>query len=665
MNNATREVFGNISPTMQRVFYAMIWTSIALMFFQIWQRSRLWRKGQPAPIEKNPRVILHRLLVYALAQKRVRRNSLGGFLHLLLFSGFLVLTLGTTLLAIAHYGPVNFHHGWYFLIYELTMDTFGLAFTIGCVLALYRRAFARPTRLGHQPSDYFLLTLILFILITGFLINALRLRYQQVSPEIAHWSPIAWLINITLLHTLQTLLTLHTNSFQKLHLLTWWIHTISVAIFFAIIPRTRIFHMITGPLNIALRPQRHAGALAPVDSARVEETGQIGVGQLSQFNRQQLLSTDACMECGRCDDVCPALASHKPLSPKQLILDLRHAMESGTEETLVGQTIQQETLWSCTMCQACVHECPVFVGHVDLISDMRRFMVGEGQFAGPPAKSMRNISSQFNPYGRPNTERFAWADGLDIPTVETNPNFEYLFWAGCAASFDPRAQKIARATSTLFKEAGLNFAVLGQRERCTGDPARRIGDELLFQDLARENIMTMKKFNVTKIVTPCPHCMNTLQNEYSQFDGKYQVVHHSQLLAQLLEEGKLAHSQPNNQPVTLHDPCYLSRVNNETKSTRACIEGDLKEMPRHGKKTFCCGAGGGRMWFDEAPEHRVSNIRATEAISTGAKTLATACPFCLNMMTDGMASTPGGESVKVMDISELLINGRPTKPINA
>jgi Fe-S oxidoreductase/nitrate reductase gamma subunit len=649
MNGATREVFGNISPALRVVFYVVILASIAVMAAQIWARYRLWNQGRAGEIERNPGVVLRRLL-RALAQERVTRKSLGGFLHLLLFSGFLVLTLGTTLLGIAHYGPVNFHHGWYYLIYELTMNVFGLAFIVGCVLALYRRAFARPERLGHNPADWGLLVLILFILVTGFVLESLRLRYTEVIPRFGEWAPVGWAINTLVWQRIST------QAAQHWHFVVWWTHTLSVAAFFALIPRTRVFHMVTGPLNIALRPRRHPGALAPVDMRRVEETGQIGAGEISRFSGQQLLSLDACMECGRCDEVCPALESSKPLSPKNVILDLRRAME-GNPAGFVGREIQAETIWSCTMCQACVHECPVFIGHVDLISDVRRSLVGEGQFSGPAAKSLRNLASQFNPHGQPRDQRMAWAEGLDVPTVRTNPNFEYLFWVGCAASYDPRAQKVARATAQLFRQAGLNFAVLGNEEKCTGDPARRIGDELLFQDLARQNVQTLNQHKVAKIVTPCPHCLNTLSHEYPQVEGRYEVVHHSQLLARLIEEGKLSPAAANGGPVTLHDPCYLARVNGETEAPRQCLGGDQREMPRNGRKTFCCGAGGGRMWFDEAPAQRVSTIRAREAVSTGSKTLATACPFCLNMMTDGMAAAEGGENVKVMDISEVLMGG--------
>jgi Fe-S oxidoreductase/nitrate reductase gamma subunit len=654
MNDATREVFGNIAPWMRVVFFCMMAVSIGWPVWQIWARARLWRKGQRGDFEHSWRVRIQQLIIYALAQKRVHRKSLGALLHLLLFSGFVVLTIGTTLLAIAYDGPYDFHHGWYYLIYELTMDVFGVAFITGCLLAMYRRAFKRKPSLGHNKSDWWLLGLLLSLGVTGFTVEALRIHYTHVQPWLAHWSTVGWLIDTTLLRGLDI------GTARTLHLAAWWLHAILVAAFFATIPVTRFLHVITGPANIAGRPERPMGELIPLTMEEVERTGRTGVNTIADFTRQQLLSLDACMECGRCEDACPATASNKPLSPKAVVIDLRGLMSRGGGN--VHTTIHDETLWACTMCQACVEECPVLIGHVDLISDMRRDLIGEGKFSGPPAKALQQIGNQSNPYGRPNSERLAWAEGLDVPTVEVNPGFEYLLWIGCAASFDPRAQKVARATAQLLNEAKVNFAVLGTKERCTGDPARRIGDEFLYQQLAQANVETLTRHKAKKIVTPCPHCYNTLKNEYPQFGGEYQVQHHSQLLAELIGTGRLSNGTSTGEPVTLHDPCYLARVNREVDATRAVIgaatDAQFREMPRHGKKTFCCGAGGGRMWFDESPAQRVSCLRAQEALATGARTLATACPFCLNMMTDGMAGTQGGEKAKVLDIAELLLSRR-------
>src|SRR5437667_9757661 len=519
VNNTTREVFGNIAPWMRVVFFVMIAASIGVLVWQVVTHVRLWGKGQPGGFERDWRVWIGRLVTYALAQKRVHRKSLGALLHLLLFSGFVVLTIGTTLLAIAYDGPYYFHHGWYYLIYELTMDVFGVAFIIGCLLAMYQRAFQRPPSLGHNLRDWWLLGLLLSLAVTGFMVEALRIHYTQVQPDVAHWSIVGWLVDVALSRYIGV------GSAQTMHLAASWLHAILVALFFATIPVNRFLHVITGPMNIAARPERPMGALVPLKMEEVERMGRTGVHQLADLNRQQLLSLDSCMECGRCEDACPATAAGKPLSPKAVVIDLRNLMSLGGED--VHRTIHDETLWACTMCQACVQECPVLIGHVDLISDMRRDLVGEGKLSGPPAKALQQIGSQSNPYGRSDSERMAWAEGFEVSTAQSNPSFEYLLWVGCAASFDPRAQKVARTMVQLLKQAGVNFAVLGNEETCTGDPARRIGDEFLFQQRAQTNVETLTRRNVKKIVTPCPHCYNTLKNEYPQFGGPYEVQHQS------------------------------------------------------------------------------------------------------------------------------------------
>ena len=350
VNTTTREVFGNITPGMRVVFFLMIAASLGALAWQVFAHVRQWRKGRPGGFERDWRVWLQRLTVYALAQKRVYKKSLGALLHLLLFSGFLVLTIGTTLLGIAYDGPYYFHHGWYYLFYELIMDVFGVALCLGCLLALYRRAFQRPKSLGHNWRDWWLLSSLLGLGLTGFAVEALRLHYTQVQPWLAHWSTVGWLIDTTLLRGIDV------GTAKRMHLVIWWLHTIWVAGFFVAIPVNRFLHVLTGPMNIAARPARPMGQLIPLTMEEVEQTGRTGVHELGDFNRQQLLSLDACMECGRCEDACPATASGKPLSPKAVVVDLRHLMSLGGGD--VHETIRDETLWACTMCQACVQECP-------------------------------------------------------------------------------------------------------------------------------------------------------------------------------------------------------------------------------------------------------------------------------------------------------------------
>jgi Fe-S oxidoreductase len=565
-----------------------------------------------------------------------------------------VLALGTTLLAIADKGPVNFHRGAYYLAYEAVMDLFGLALVAGTGLALYRRLAVRPESLGHQWSDLVLLGLLLAVGVTGFLLEAFRLHWDGTPPQVARWSFVA----NALAGGISALAG--DGGARTWHLATWWVHVALITALFGSFTHTRLFHALTGTLNLLLRPEQPAGALTSLSLVEVEETGKVGLIAPTDLTWQQRLSLDACMECGRCEEVCPAHSTGKPLSPKRLIQDLKQAMAApGAGTQPLSAAIGSETLWACTMCQACVFECPVRIGHVELVAGLRRHLVGEGALSGPPAQALQRLGRQGNPFGQPARERLAWAAGLNVPTVEQEPEFEVLLWVGCAATFDPRAQKVARATVQLLQQAGVRFAVLGRNERCTGDPARRLGDDFAFQQLAGENAeqLGVVSGRQRRVVTPCPHCMNTLRHEYGEFGADLEVVHHSQFLAELVAEGKLAAASGSNGAATLHDPCYLARVNGETTHTRSVLGAaglDLREMPRSRERTFCCGSGGGRAWFEERPDQRVNRQRAAEALATGAATVATGCPFCLNMMTDGVAATPGAEQVRVADIAELL-----------
>ena len=383
---------------------------------------------------------------------------------------------------------------------------------------------------------------------------------------------------------------------------------------------------------------------------------------------------DACVACGRCEESCPAFEAGKPLSPKQIVQDIlghlndtQHAEprkdsnESELGANLHGDVISAQTLWSCTTCSACVDVCPLGISPLGMITDMRRFLVGEAELRGAPAVALQKSQRTGNPWGLPPQDRFNWASGLSVPTVADKPDFDVLYWVGCAASYDRRAQKVARAVVQLLQAANVNFAVLGNEERCTGEAARRMGDEFLFQELAEANLKTLSQHQVKTIVTHCPHCLNSLLNDYSQFGGHFTVQHHSQFLADLLDRGLLPVDVDQipalRERLTYHDPCYLARVNQVTESPRRLLEGtqpdvNLVEMPRRERNTACCGAGGGRMWFDDGADQRIGMARVHEALETGAETIAVSCPFCLTMMTDGVSSQAA--DVNVRDIAELL-----------
>jgi Fe-S oxidoreductase len=685
----TRETFGNIPHASVIVFYCLTVVTMAVFANGVWRRFKLWRQGVPISVGKlvagNLREIwsklrpgVGRLLKEGLGQARVRGRGLASLAHIWLFAGFMVLLLGTTLLEIDHLASgisqaLKFHKGTYYVIYEFTLDVFGLLFLAGCLFFLWRRT-RRPASVGHRGTDWYVILSFLAIGITGYLTEGLRMVWQHPTGIGAYCSPVGLVIS-------GCFSSMTESSARSAHLTVWWTHSMLVFGFIGSLPYTRLFHTIAGPLNLFFA-QPMLGRMVPVTMEEVEKTERIGVSAIDHYNQQQLLSLDACMECGRCEEACPAFATDKPLSPKKVVQDLKglmtwnlrphasrpagsQAADSSSERALHEETIQIETLWSCTTCTACARVCPVRIDPVTLITDMRRNRLGEGALSGTAATALRRMQSSGNPWGLPAAERANWAEGIGAPTVKANPNFELLYWIGCAGSYDRRAQRVARAVVKLLRHACVNFAILGNEEKCTGDSARRLGDEFLFQELAQANIATLAKYNVRRILTHCPHCMNALRKDYPQFGGNYTVVHHTEFLEQLLAEGRLLIPEGGSQPdaMTYHDPCYLARVNGIHEAPRKVLtmppggranspDFGLREMPRRREKTFCCGAGGGRMWMEEEPQKRVCSVRAKEALGTGATTVAVACPFCLTMMTDGVAAQT--DSAQVMDVAEIL-----------
>jgi len=653
----TRETFGNIPPSSVIAFYVMAVASLLVFCWGVWRRWKLWRQGKPLDIGKillsnfgrlKPR--LGRLLKEGLGQKRVRGRGLASWAHIMMFAGFMMLFLGTTLLEVDHLvaklsEKFHFHYGWYYVVYEGALDLFGLLFIIGISLFAWRR-MRRPSSLGHRASDWAALGLFFGIGVTGYFVEGLRIVWDQ-PVGLALWcSPVgAGLAKI--------FSGMSEPTSRSAHLAVWWMHSLMVFGFFAMIPFTRLLHFITGPANLFFATPS-LGQLKPVTIEEVEETGLVGVSEIVHLDRQQLLSLDACVECGRCQDACPAFASGKLLSPKAVVQDLKRLMQVtsiGQAVALHGDTIQAETVWSCTSCSACVTACPVRVDPLGLLFDLRRDRAAEGALAGSASNSLRQMQTKGNPWGFPQAERLAWSEGLDIPLVGDNPDFEVLWWIGCAGSFDRRAQKVTRAIAKLLIKAGVNFAVLGPDECCTGDSARRLGDEFLFQELAEKNHVTLKQHSTRKILTQCPHCLNSFTNDYPQFGDSFEVTHHTEFLQQLIDAGKLT-AAPDSGSVTYHDPCYLARINGVHQAPRDLLGNGVIEMQRHRERTFCCGAGGGRMWMEEEADQRVSVLRAREAVETDAGTVAVGCPFCLTMMTDGVKSC--GSDAVVEDVAENL-----------
>lgn len=655
----TRQEFMHIPEWEQHLFYILVYLSLAVAGIQLLSRARLWMQGKP--IDWKPD-FFGNIWRYAIGQKKVQgsRHKSGAPMHLLIFYGFLTLFIGTTILAINTYSPWKFYYGLFYLIYKITLDTMGIIFMIGVSWAILRRFFYKPKAMSHSWTDLGVLVLLLILGATGYLLEGARISNH---PEPFNWcSPIGQVAS--------SILGNITNSQYRF---IWWFHAFWVFLFFMTLPQMRIRHIVLAIFSTGGSQNLAFGELKPLSLAEVEETGQIGVEKAKEYSKWHLMSLDACMECGRCTEVCPANGTGKVLNPKQVVLDLRGAMSTGQT---VAQSVSEEALWACTTCNACVEACPVLIRHVDMIVDARRNLVAEGKLSGSAATMLRQSASTGNPWNVPSLSREEWMKGLEVPLAREKKEFEVLFWVGCAGATDPGAINTTKSVAYLLKKAGVDYACLGVEEQCTGDPARRIGDEFLFQEQAKGNIRSLDQYNIKKIVTPCPHCFNTFKNEYHQLEGHYEVYHHTQFLSELIRQGKLKSAHPEVGKVTYHDPCYLARINHESNAPRALLgerveydgeEADLVKWMTHsapenkcvvepthfGKKTLCCGAGGGRMWMEESSAQRPAGKRIQELLATGATTIATGCPFC-KIMLDTSLSENADRKVELLDVAQIL-----------
>jgi Fe-S oxidoreductase/nitrate reductase gamma subunit len=660
----TREIFGNIPPWARALFYTVAALAIAAWLYGVLRRVRLWKLGTGSSQRVSWPTAISRLVRDVLLQSRVWGRGAASLAHVLLFSGFLVLLLGTTLVCIEHVladllgrepGNPVFHKGMYFGIYELVTDTFGVALLAGCLMFLVRR-WRGIGSYARSPVDVEILLSLLAIGVTGYLVEGLRIIQAQTPyPGLSPVGYLCALVSMKLGVTQQTA--------PIPHFVLWWTHAVIALGFVALMPFTRLMHSIAGTLNLAIR-DHSLGAMQLVSIEEVEATGRIGAATLTDFSYRELIELDACVSCGRCEDNCPAFDAGKPLSPRNVVQDLVAVMNaSQMSRNVHGDVIAAETLWSCTACTACADVCPLGISPMRMITGMRRHLIGEGALRGSPAAALQKMDRAGNPWGMPGSDRLGWATGLNVPLASEQPDCEYLYWVGCAAAYDKRLQRIARSFVRLLQAANVKFAILGAEERCTGESARRMGDELLFQQLAQQNVDTLARHGARRIVAHCPHCVNSLRNDYPQVGGAYEVLHHSELLSSLVETGRLPRAATGgvaDGSTTYHDPCYLARVRGVTESPRIVLAeaargqdgANLTELPRNGRQTSCCGAGGGRMWFDDPPDQRVGQSRVREIVDSGAKNVAVACPFCLVMLSDGLAAQ--NPDVRVRDIAEVL-----------
>jgi Fe-S oxidoreductase/nitrate reductase gamma subunit len=650
-----RELYWNISS--HWLIYPLFFPFAIGCLYGCYRLVQLVRAGRPGggPVRVGAHV--RALVDQALLQRRLLGQPLAGAIHAAISWGFGVLFVATCLVAAQEYLGLPTLRGRFYLYFmSLTVDLFGVAATLAVALALVRRYCARPARLWKPRDDeqYALFLWLLFAILTsGFVVEGLRIAATR-DPWAA-WSPGGWL-------AAQGLVGLSPGQQAFWHRVAWWGHALLAFAFLALLPYTLIRHVVVAPANVAFRRLTPSGVIQTV---ALEEAEHFGISTIRGFPRKDLLDLVACTECGRCQDACPAWETGKPLTPKGLILDMRdHLVSDMTGKTdgkpMVGGVVAEEVLWACTTCGGCHQACPVFIEPIPKIVEMRRFLVmEEARFPETMQAALRGLENRGHPYQGAVPSRTAWAKGLEVPLLAEARAAEYLYWVGCAAAFDERAQKVARAFVAIMKAAAVDFAILGDEERCTGDVARRIGHEFLFQMQAQANVETLNRYGVRKILTTCPHCFNTLKHEYPAFGGRYKVMHHAEFIASLLRQGQVKLTKPLGEGVAYHDSCYLGRHNGVYAPPReilARLPGVRSvEFERHGHQGFCCGAGGGMMWAEERTGKRVNVARTEEALRVRPEVVGTACPFCLSMFEDGIRATDAAATLRAMDLAELVV----------
>ncbi len=598
------------------------------------------------------------MIEHAVAQRRTARDAFAGSFHRLITYGFVILTIATTIVALdADFGTTIMRGRFYLYFQSLIVDVFGALVMVGVGMAAARRYLKRPKKLIYTDEATLILVAIFAICLQGFLVEGWRIAVTR-DPWGA-WSPFGNLLAIAS----RALLT--DGQMQTAHLGVWWFHLATVFGFIAWAPYTKMMHAITAPLNIYTASLVPLGAtLKNID---FEKTERFGVNALADYTWKDLLDLDACTECGRCTSVCPANTVGKELSPRDIILQLRDLMHSeqsaisNQQSAIIGAVpaTLPASLWQCTTCAACMETCPVFIEQMPKIVDMRRHLVMENaDFPDSMQEAISSLEKRGHPFSGTQATRVDWAEGLNVKHVNDAKDAEVLLWVGCGGALVERNQKVTRATAQLLAQAGVNFAIMGREEKCSGDPARRIGNEFLFEMLAKENVAKLNKYDVKKVITACPHCFNTFRHEYPQYGGRFEVYHHSEYLAKLVSDGRLKPQTESDRTITFHDPCYLGRQNGVYDAPRTLVTISSRQAPieleRSREKSFCCGGGGGMSFVEEPPEQRVNQERAREILETGADTVAVGCPFCMTMLEDGINARKGSREVRVMDVSELL-----------
>lgn len=655
------------------IFIHIFATALLLFFLNCKKLIKYLTIGQADNRFTNVAGRIKNVLKIALFQSKLLREPVAGVLHFLIFWGFLVLFFAVIeSIFQGFYSAFSFSFlGPLFSLITFAQDIFGALVIVSIIISLIRRFVIKVPRLVVDKSGkkdaLFVLSLILIVVGSMFGQNIAHLVSPASNISPSEFRPISEVIG-------SFFYSVNADTAKVFYEIFWWIHILSVLLFLNYLPHSKHLHVLSSIPNVYFsKLDEEKGVLKPIDLAD-ENAETFGASDVDQLTWKQLLDGYTCTECGRCTSVCPAATVGKTLSPKEIIVNVRKRtfekaplILNGTkdgeviEKTLLHNYINEKELWQCTTCGACVQECPVTIEHIDTIVDLRRSLVlTESQFPPQLNSVFKSLENNFSPWAFNQADRAEWAEGLNIKTLAEDGNCDLLFWVGCAGSFDLRYKKVSQAFAKLLQKADIDFRILGHEEKCTGDTARRLGNEYLAQTLMQENVETLNNYKVKKIVTACPHCYSSIKNEFKQFGGNYDVIHHSELIEELINAGKIELKKDVSAgKITYHDSCYLGRYNNIYDAPRNAISkitgAELVEMERNKSRGFCCGAGGGRMFLEDEDGGRINEERTKEALKTKANTIASACPFCMTMLNDGLKSFDKQDEINVRDIAEIVL----------
>ncbi len=654
---ATREIYWNIGHGMVALMYLLSMVAVVVMGLGFRERLALWRKGKPLERFDHPRQRLVTFIIDTFSQRKVLKAKQGGLPHGLLFWGFLLLFIGTVLVMLqadlfAPFFSVNLLSGDFYRLYSLVLDLAGLIVMLALAALAVRRFIIRPSGLETSAADVAIHLLLFAILFTGFLVEGCRMAVTELpnNPALAAWSPVGAVFA-------RLFTGMDDQVVKGAHKALWLVHLLFGLGFLAIIPRTKLRHLVTTSGNSLFEPHEPKGTYASIDleDENIEQFGASAIGDLSW---KDLFDADACMQCGRCQQRCPAYLTGKPLSPMKVITGIGELAASEKGNGLI-EHVSREAIWSCTTCRACEEVCPASIEHIGKIVEMRRSLVlMEGEFPGDAARrACEAIEVNGNPFGLSSAARGDWAKSLPVSIVKGKCEADILYFTGCYAAYDPRNRKVAESFVQICEAAGVSVSILGGAEHCCGEPARKLGNEYLYRMVADSNIEAIRASKARRVVTTCPHCFNTLARDYRELGLDLPPVeHHSTFIARLIEVGKLKLKQEGF-AATFHDSCYLARYRDIVDEPRELLRAagcELKEMEAFGKSGFCCGAGGGRILAEEKLGTPIVDERLRQASQTGVSMLLSACPFCLSMFEDGLKRSRDSKPPKPFDLAEIV-----------